>query len=256
MVERHRSAPRAGARGASGVALVLVLAGMLFAANARLAGGADARQPQDLAHLVQDEMDRAETLTTQVQGLRGEVDRLTDAQTTGMPAEDVAQGEQLALAAGRVPVSGPGLTISLSDASATAPRPDWVTNDSLVVHQQDLQAVINALWAGGAEAMTLQGQRVVSTSAFRCVGNVLLLHGRHYSPPYVVQAIGDPQALKRSVVGTPAVQRYFEYVDAVGLGWSLSTESELELPSYVQILELQYASVPAGVEVFGSAATS
>ena len=183
MTERHRSAPRTGVRGGVGVALVLVLAGLLFAANARLAGGAEARQPQDLPHLVQDEMDRAEELTTEVQGLQAEVDRLTDTQTTGMSAEDVAQGEELALAAGRVPVTGPGLTISLSDASTTAPHPDWVTNDSLVVHQQDLQAVINALWAGGAEAMTLQGQRVVSTSAFRCVGNVLLLHGRHYSPP-------------------------------------------------------------------------
>lgn len=256
MAERHRSAPRTGVRGAVGVALVLVLAGTLFAANARLAGGADARQPQDLAHLVQGEMDRAEDLTTEVQDLRGEVDRLTDAQTSGMAPADVETGEQLALAAGRVPVSGPGLTISLSDASTTAPHPDWVTNDLLVVHQQDLQAVINALWAGGAEAMTLQGQRVVSTSAFRCVGNVLLLHGRHYSPPYVVEAIGDPQTLRRSVLDTPAVDRYLEYVDAIGLGWSLSTESELDLPAYEQNLELQHASVPPGVEVFGVGATS
>lgn len=256
MAERHRGAPRTGVRGAVGVALVLVLAGGLFAANARLAGGAGARQPQDLAQLVQDEVDRAAELTTEVQGLSGEVDRLTDAKTSGMAAEDIRVGETLALAAGRVPVSGPGLTVSMSDASTTAPHPDWVTNDMLVVHQQDLQAVINALWAGGAEAMTLQGERVISTSAFRCVGNVLWLHGRHYSPPYVVEAIGDPQALRRSVLETDAVQRYLEYVESLGLGWSLDTRTELELPAYEENVELRYATLPAGVEVFGTGRTS
>ena len=256
MAERHRSTTRTGVRGALGVAVVLVLAGLLFAANARLAGGIDARQPQDLAQLVQDEVDRATELATEVQGLNGEVERLTDSQAAGMDPEDIAQGERLALAAGRVAVTGPGLTISMSDASPTAPRPDWVTNDMLVVHQQDLQAVINALWAGGAEAMTLQGQRVISTSAFRCVGNVLWLHGRHYSPPYVVQAIGDPQALRRAVLESDAVERYLEYVDGLGLGWSLETSPELELPAYEETVELRYASVPPGVDVFAEGATS
>ena len=256
MAERHRSTSRTGVRGALGVAVVLVLAGLLFAANARLAGGADARQPQDLAHLVQDEVDRFTELTDEVQGLSGEIDRLTDSQTSGMAPEDILQGERLALAAGRVAVTGPGLIVSMSDASATAPRPDWVTNDMLVVHQQDLQAVINALWAGGAEAMTLQGQRVISTSAFRCVGNVLWLHGRHYSPPYVVEAIGDPQALRRSVLESDAVQRYLEYVEGLGLGWSLESRTELEVAAYEETVELRHASVPPGVEVFGTGATS
>ena len=256
MAERHRRTSPTGVRGAVGVAVVLVLAGLLFAANARLAGGADARQPQDLAQLVQDEVDRATELTTEVQGLSGAIDRLTDSQTSDMAPEDILQSERLALAAGRVPLTGPGLTLSMSDASPTAPRPDWVTNDMLVVHQQDLQAVINALWAGGAEAMTLQGQRVISTSAFRCVGNVLWLHGRHYSPPYVVEAIGDPQALRRSVLESEGVQRYLEYVEGLGLGWSLEARTELKVPAYEKTLELRYASLPPDVEVFGTGATS
>ena len=90
------------------------------------------------------------------------------------------------------PWSGPGVTVRLEDAPTDSPRRDEVSPDVLVVHQQDLQAVMNALWAGGAEAMELMDQRVISTSAFQCVGNVLKLHGRLYSPPYVVRAIGDP----------------------------------------------------------------
>ena len=56
--------------------------------------------------------------------------------------------------------------------------PNESDNDDLVVHQGDVQAVVNALWAGGAEAMSIMDVRVISTSAVRCVGNTLLLHGR------------------------------------------------------------------------------
>ena len=62
--------------------------------------------------------------------------------------------------------------------------PTGFTADDIVVHQQDVQAVVNALWASGAEAMMIQDQRVISTSAVRCVGNTLILQGRVYAPPY------------------------------------------------------------------------
>lgn len=254
MTERHRR--RAPVWGAVGVALVLVLAGMLFVANARLSGGLEARKPQDLAHLVEAEQERAGELATEVEGLRADVVSLTDAKAVGMPTGDQRESELIALAAGRVPVTGPGLTVRLTDATPGLSRPEWVTNNDLVVHQQDLQGVINALWAGGAEAMTLQNQRVVSTTAFRCVGNVLLLHGRTYSPPYVVRAIGDPVKLRAALADSPAIQTYLDYVDAVGLGWSVSTESELQLPAYEGSLELKYAQVPPGVEVFPAGPTS
>ena len=93
--------------------------------------------------------------------------------------------------------------------------------DVLVVHQQDLQAVMNALWAGGAEAMELMDQRVISTSAVRCVGNVLRLHGRLYSPPYEVRAIGNPADLRTALTASPAVQSYVRDAADVGLGWSV-----------------------------------
>lgn len=244
---RHRNRGRWA--GALGVALVLVLAGYLFAANARLAGGTEGRQPQDLAGLVEAEVERLEDVSVEVRALEQEVVELTEAQTADLPTLDAETARLQALAAGRQAVAGPGLTVRLTDAPTNVPRPDWATNDDLVVHQQDLQAVINALWAGGAEAMTLQDQRVVSTSAFRCVGNVLILHGRHYSPPYVVRAIGDPAELRETLLDSSAVQDYLTYVDAVGLGWSTSREERLELPAFEGSTELRFATVPDGVEV-------
>ncbi len=238
----HRAA-RVGRRGSYGVALVLVLTCMLFAANVRLARGQESRQPQDLPGLVQAELERADEAATTVSDLRAEVDRLTDAEAQLAPAQSDRAGE-LALAAGFVAVSGPGIEVRLTDAPATGTRPDWVIPSMLVVHQQDLQAVINALWAGGAEAMSLQDQRVVSTSAFRCVGNVLLLQDRHYSPPYIVRAIGDPDALKAALEDSPSIQTYLEYVDAVGLGWSVTVLDEVDLPAFDGAAELKYASAP------------
>jgi len=123
------------------------------------------------------------------------------------------------------------------------------------VHQQDLEAVINALWAGGAEAMAIQGRRVVATTVVRCVGNVLLLDGQVFSPPYVVSAIGDPEVLRAALDASPAVGRYREWVDAVGLGWSVTSSNELELPAVQGAGELRFARVPAEVDVFEAAGT-
>lgn len=248
MAERGRRAAHRRGWGSASVALVLVLAGVLFTANARLAGGVDARQPQDLAQLLEVEQVRLAELEEEASELQAEIDRFTDAQTDESDVGDPELTELIALAAGRRDVTGPGLIVSLSDAPTNAPQPSWVTDDDLVVHQQDLQAVINALWAGGAEAMTLQDQRVISTSAFRCVGNVLSLHGRLYSPPYVVQAIGDPELLEDALLASPEIQTYLEYVDVIGLGWSVSSSDHLELPAYSRTLELRYAAVPEGVD--------
>lgn len=250
MAER-RARPRAGGWGSLGVALVLALAMVLFAANARLAGGVDARQPQDLAGLYEDEAARVAELEEQVTELQAEVDRLTDAAGAELPAVDPALLERTAVAAGRVPVAGPGVVVRLWDAEPSGQLPGWVTNDDLVVHQQDLEAVINALWAGGAEAMTLQGERVITTSAFRCVGNVLRLHGRLYSPPYEVRAIGDPERLSEALDDSAEVQTYLRYADRLGLGWDLDEEDELELPAYAGEPELAHASLPDGVDLMG-----
>jgi uncharacterized protein YlxW (UPF0749 family) len=247
-VHPHRAAR--AARGTLSVALVLALAGALFAANARLARTSGDRHPQDLAGLAEVEERRLAVLLDEVATLRTDVERLTAAQAEldGIVLQPVSPGAELE--AGLVATTGPGLVVELEDAPADVPRPTSVRPDDLVVHQQDLQAVINALWAGGAEAMGLMDQRVISTSAFQCIGNVLSLHGRPYSPPYVVRAVGDPATLRRALYASPEIQNYLRYVDAVGLGWSVTVASEpMTLPAYEGATDLEHARVPEGTEV-------
>jgi uncharacterized protein YlxW (UPF0749 family) len=239
MNRQHRHAATART---AGVAVVLALAGFLFTANAQIAGGAP-REPQDLAGLVDAEMRQADSAAGEVATLRAEVDRLTDEAHTTAPG-DTRAAERTAVAAGWSAQHGPGLEVKLWDAPAGKSRPDWVRPADLVVHQQDVQAVMNAMWAGGAEAMTVQGQRVVSTSAVRCVGNVLLLHGRTFSPPFVIQAIGDVEGMQDALADDPSVRTYRDYVEAVGLGWSLATLDDVQAPAYDGAAELTYATVP------------
>ncbi|QDW61763.1 DUF881 domain-containing protein [Oerskovia sp. KBS0722] len=233
-----------GRRIRSGVTVLLVLAlsGLMFTASARLARNQDGRHPQNLTDLVQNEERRVESMTGQVVSLEAEVTALAQelAPVELTPPEVVVN---TGIVAGSIPVTGPGLSVTLDDAPPTQ-QSRSANVDDLVVHQQDLQDVINALWAGGAEAMTLQGQRVTPTTAFRCVGNVLNLHGRVFSPPYVVSAVGDPAALQASLDRSPAIGIYQEYVDAYGLGWKVEKSSSMDIPAFEGATDLRYARVP------------
>ena len=141
-------------------------------------------------------------------------------------------GRRAADPAGLRPVEGPGLTVTLDDAPEEVRERPATTSSNAIVHQQDIQAVVNALWAGGAEAMTIQGQRVVSTTGIKCVGNTVMLHGVPYSPPYAISAIGDADAMRRSLDASPYIRAYLEAVDAYQLGWDVEREDDVEAPAY------------------------
>jgi uncharacterized protein YlxW (UPF0749 family) len=248
---RSRLAPRR-VRAALSVALVLALAGVLFTASAQLARGTERRHPEDLPQLVESESDRADALAGKVDALRSQVDRLTASEPGTVPTGNPTTMRDSGLEAGLVAAGGPGVVVSLTDAPTTGNYPAEITPDDLVVHQQDVQAVINALWAGGAEAMMLQDQRVTATTAFRCVGNVLSLGGRLYSPPFKVSAIGDPDALRAALDRSPEIAIYKQYVQAVDLGWSVKDDDHLTMPA-APSPSLEYATVPSGTDPFSDA---
>ena len=102
--------------------------------------------------------------------------------------------------------------------------------------------VVNTLWSGGAEAMTIQGQRVVSNTAVKCVGNTIVLHGVTYAPPYVIEAIGDPDAVQKTLDTSEAVRIYKEYVGAYQLGWSVERAGEVTMPAYTGTLVMNHAT--------------
>ena len=150
---------------------------------------------------------------------------------------------------GLAPVTGSAVRVTLDDAGYTLETlPDGYSVDDVVVHQQDLQGVVNALWAGGAEAVMVQDQRIVSTSAVQCVGNTLYLQGRVYSPPYTVTAVGDPAALRAALDEDKVVTTYRQWADAIGLGYAVENLPEVELPAFTGVFRPTYAQVAEPLE--------
>jgi uncharacterized protein YlxW (UPF0749 family) len=227
--------------------LVLLVAGALFATSAISSRGTDLRAGRygDLATLAAQEAHRVAALRDRANELSREVDRLSRHAGTDRAEAVQRQIDALRAPAGLEAVSGPGLTITLDDAPDEVVRSADIEASRLVVHQQDIQAVANAMWAGGAEAMTIQGQRVISTTGIKCVGNTVILHGVPYSPPYVISAVGDPVGMLSAVNTNPYIEIYQQYVAAYQLGWSVSVHDRLDLPAYGGAPDLRYAR-PAG----------
>ena len=163
---------------------VFALAGLLFATSFQAARGTDLRSDRGLPGLIDGATRDVAAKSAAITTLQTELDALTAAavpSTTGLaPITDVIN--LLAPVVGTRAVQGPAVTVALTDSKRnSANLPASVRPDDLVVHQQDVQAVVNALWRGGAEAMMIQDQRIIATSAVRCVGNTLILQGRVYS---------------------------------------------------------------------------
>ena len=223
-------------------------AGILFATSAGASRGADLRggTSSDLADLIRAEERRADDVTRQVDRLRAEIEAATEraGETDRRVAAATRRSRGLELAAGTAPVRGPGLRVTLADAPRSADRvlPEDASPDDLVVHQQDVQAVVNALWLGGAEAMQIMDQRVITTSAVRCVGNTLILQGRVYSPPFEITAIGDPQRLSEALDTSEGVAVYRYYADTFGLVYEVEEMTDVRLPGYDGSLDLLHVS--------------
>jgi uncharacterized protein YlxW (UPF0749 family) len=230
------------------VPLVAIGAGVLFATSAATAQGTDLRSSAgDLPGLIREQTRDNALAAERLAALRSEVDSLSAQQAPGdqQVRAVTERADALVLAAGTRAVRGPALRVSMTDApSVPDVLPGNATLDDYVVHQQDVQAVVNALWRGGAEAMMLMDQRVISTSAVRCVGNTLILQGRVYSPPYVITAIGDPAALQSALDEDPDVENLRQWSVAVGLGYDVSTPGEMTFPAYSGSIVPEHAAVP------------
>jgi uncharacterized protein YlxW (UPF0749 family) len=228
------------------VPVTALLAGLLFATSASTAQGTDLRAGRfsQLTDLIAAAQDRVAAQERTAADLRREVTEATTLAAAGSStvAAEAARGDAIAPAAGLQPVHGPGLTVVLDDAPRRPPgEPPASDNpDDLVVHQQDVQSVLNALWAGGAEAMTLMGERLISTSAVRCVGNTLLIQGRLVGPPFVVRAIGDASRLRAALDREPGVALFRQYVDAYGLTFDVARSASLRMPAYQGPLDLPH----------------
>jgi uncharacterized protein YlxW (UPF0749 family) len=226
--------------------VALLCAGLLFATSATNARGTDLRPSRNttLAGLVEEQSRRSASLTRQHAALTQDIEKL-QAQQGSIEPKLAKQLTDLSDEVGTTPVTGAGLTVTLKDAppEVVKDNPD-VDADWLVIHQQDIQAVVNALWVGGADAISIQNHRVISTTGIKCVGNSVVLHGVPYLPPYRITAIGDRKKLQQALDDSKYIENLQDYVVRFQLGYEVKDESSIAMPAYEGTLELQSATVP------------
>ncbi|GIL34391.1 DUF881 domain-containing protein [Phycicoccus sp. DTK01] len=148
----------------------------------------------DLVRQIEERRTQVEQLSAQQQGLQAEVSTLEAAQL-GPSAAGGARGQTLAQAVGAVAMTGPGMVVTLDDAPAGDKGDGTDGTEEQRVLSKDLQYVVNALWQAGAEAVSINGNRMTSVSAIRFAGSALVVDFRPLARPYRITAIGDPRSM-------------------------------------------------------------
>jgi uncharacterized protein YlxW (UPF0749 family) len=167
---------------------------------------------------------------------------LTQQRSLGPAGAQLAgQARTLGLAAGELPVQGPGLRLTLDDAPTAQdavggdPRAD-ADSDAGTVYDGDLQVVVNGLWAAGAESIAVNGQRLTALSAIRSAGQAILVDFRALRRPYVIEAVGDP-ARMQAVFAAGAAGAYVQSMrDNVHIRADIATSEQLVLPGAGQLM--------------------
>ncbi|HEY0126401.1 MAG TPA: DUF881 domain-containing protein [Blastococcus sp.] len=233
--------PRARSWGRVVVALTMAVAGLLVAVTYDQAAASVQGRDQVRAALVDDirtESTVTDELAAQLESLRAEVTRTRDdllaASGVGQRASDaLARAEE---SAGAVPVSGPGLLVTLANADPSADE-DPVGGGTAEedpreqVQDGDLQLVVNALWAAGAEAVSINGQRLGPTTAIRFAGEAVLVDFRPVTNPYEISAIGDPDSLSAEFLASPEVGALAVISQTFGLRFEYAEAEELSVPA-------------------------
>ncbi|MER7228846.1 DUF881 domain-containing protein [Streptomyces rubradiris] len=245
---RRKSAGEGGLpktlRAKLGLAAGLVLAALVVtvgAAQARVSAPVVAKERQELIDRVDSETADADRLESTVDKLRDDVDarRRAALKSSGGSAE----ADLVGLLSGATAVHGPGVRLVVNDAKEAAgggdganPRETSGFSDTGRVRDRDMQRVVNGLWASGAEAVSVNGQRLTALSAIRAAGDAILVDNRPLVPPYTVLAVGDGQRLSTRFQNSADGLYLHALEENYGIRATISTEGEVRLPAAPSVI--------------------
>lgn len=226
-----------------GLAVGLVLAALVVtvgAAQARVAAPVVAKERQEL-------LDRIDRETAAADKLEGNVDKLRDEVSARQrqalrPSGGNAQADLVEVLSGATAVHGPGVKLVVNDAKEAGPggngnpRETAGFSDTGRVRDRDMQRVVNGLWQSGAEAVSINGQRLTALSAIRAAGEAILVDNRPLVPPYTVLAVGDASRLSTRFQNSPDGLYLHALQDNYGIRTSISVESDVRLPAAPSVI--------------------
>jgi len=222
-------------QGQIALALVCIVLGVMVAVQFRTTQDIRSTIPfqrvEDLSQRLSQSEKEREALQQQVK----ELSQSSRSEATSKEQELVKMG------AGVVALQGPGILVSIDD-SKRASKPGENPNLYLI-HDDDILKVINELWAAGAEAMSINEQRLIASSEIRCAGPTLSVNNTRYSPPYEIRAIGDPQTLENSLRMRGGVVETLQFW---GIQVTIRKPDLVTVPAYKGTFRFEYATPVKG----------
>jgi uncharacterized protein YlxW (UPF0749 family) len=220
-----------------GLAAGLVLAALVVtvgAAQARVAAPVVAKEREELIDRIDQETEAADKLEDSVDELREEV---SARQRKALKESGSEQGELVGILSGAVEVHGPGVKLVVDDAREAGgggdgdPRETSGFSDTGRVRDRDMQRVVNGLWESGAEAISINGQRLTALSAIRAAGDAILVDNKPLVPPYTVLAVGDGERLSTRFQDSADGLYLHALQENFGIRTAISVEEDLRLPA-------------------------
>lgn len=226
-----------------GLAAGLVLAALVVtvgAAQARISAPVVAKEREELIDRIQRETTTADELETSVDALRDDV---SARQRKALEDGGGRHGNDLvSVLSGAVEVHGPGVRLVVNDSKDAArggdgdPRETSGFSDTGRVRDRDMQRVVNGLWASGAEAISINGQRLTALSAIRAAGDAILVDNKPLAPPYTVLAVGDGQRLSTRFQNSPDGLYLHALKENFGIRPTISVEDDIKVPAAPSVI--------------------
>jgi uncharacterized protein YlxW (UPF0749 family) len=226
-----------------GLAGGLVLAALVVtvgASQAHVAAPVVAKERQELIDRIDRETTAADKLESGVDQLREDVGAR---QRAALRQSGGSQADLVSLLSGAIAVHGPGVKLVVNDAKeassggdGTNPRESAGFSDTGRVRDRDMQRVVNGLWASGAEAVSINGQRLTALSAIRAAGDAILVDNRPLVPPYTVLAVGDGQKLSTAFQNSADGLYLHALQDNFGIRTAISAEGDVRLPAAPSVI--------------------
>jgi uncharacterized protein YlxW (UPF0749 family) len=156
----------------------------------------------------------------------------------------LADVARLEAAVAAVPVTGPGLRITVADPPAPADSP---AEREQTVLDRDLQVLLNALWSAGAEAIALGGVRLHPLATVRQAGGAMLVDNRPVGQPYLIEIIGDPARLQTRLIETDGYGRFRVFAEIYQVEFRVEPAEELSLAAGSMLTRVSPPRVPPAV---------
>jgi uncharacterized protein YlxW (UPF0749 family) len=203
-------------------------------AEHRASANIPSRRIEDMTNLLKESEEKRDSLEKSILSLKEELTKLKKGSSSGDKRE--FESKSSLVLTGFTPVSGPGIIVILNDSKEVLEKGENPANG--IVHNEDLLKIANELNAAGAEAISINGNRLIATSEISCAGPTILINKNRVAPPFEIVAIGKPETMISALEMRGGI---LETIKFFGLESKIERKDEVTVPAYTGSIDLKYS---------------